>query len=122
MNKKLDEIRMAARLRRRPPAKAEFSAIHLALSPSSPVNRMDRSTADSAVFSTLSRRCAPNGKPYSTADRLTAAAMFLKLKCEDDFRHDQVSHVSEAVRGGTYESALKLEIAADRLLDDLLGV
>jgi anti-sigma28 factor (negative regulator of flagellin synthesis) len=38
----------------------------------------------------------------------------------DDVRHDKVAAIKAAIKSGEYESDEKLDIAADRLLDDLL--
>jgi hypothetical protein len=122
MEKKLDECRLAARLRRRPPRYKEIDAVHVSV-PSGTTAAMDMTmpnVAPVAFPGTLSRRCAPNGEPYSNSDRMIAAAMFIKLKCGDDFRGERVSHVSRAIDNEAYESTLKLDIAADRLLNDLL--
>lgn len=62
-------------------------------------------------------------KQLAATDRLelSGASHLLKaLKSNADVRTDKVAEVKAAIEAGTYEDDKKLDIAVDRLLDDLL--
>jgi negative regulator of flagellin synthesis FlgM len=50
----------------------------------------------------------------------TAAALAAKVQEIPDVRADLVSRVKQEIKAGTYETPEKIEIAVERLLDDLL--
>jgi negative regulator of flagellin synthesis FlgM len=55
----------------------------------------------------------------SGADELHTK-MMAKLKGQTDIRQEKVAAIRAAIANGTYETDAKLDIAAGRLLDDLL--
>lgn len=58
-------------------------------------------------------------RTYSASEQAAAAEILAKLSKGDDVRKDKVIAIRENISAGTYESASKLEIAVDRLLDEL---
>ena len=50
----------------------------------------------------------------------TAAALAAKVQQIPDVRADLVARVKQEIKAGTYETPEKIDIAAERLLDDLL--
>jgi anti-sigma28 factor (negative regulator of flagellin synthesis) len=63
---------------------------------------------------------APKQTP--TVDKLELSGMshLLKALKSNDVRVDKVADIKKQIEAGTYETDDKLNIAADRLLDDLL--
>ena len=51
----------------------------------------------------------------------TAAALAAKIQQIPDVRADLVARVKEEIKAGNYETPEKIDIAVERLLDDLLG-
>ena len=60
-------------------------------------------------------------KPAAT-DRLELSGLssLLKTAQKNDIRADKVAEMKAAIAAGTYETDEKLDIATDKLLDDLL--
>ena len=50
----------------------------------------------------------------------TAAALAAKIHEIPDVRADLVARVKQEIKAGTYETPEKIEVAVERLLDDLL--
>lgn len=64
---------------------------------------------------------APKQLPLTDRVELSGMSGLLKsLKAGADFRADKVADIKSQIEAGTYESDEKLDVAADRLLDDLL--
>ena len=63
---------------------------------------------------------APKQMPATDKLELSGLSGMLKLAKESDVRADKVSQVKAAIAAGKYEDDAKLDIAVDRLLDDLL--
>lgn len=64
---------------------------------------------------------APKQLPLTDRVELSGMSAMLKsLKAGKDFRADKVANIKAQIEAGTYESDEKLNVAADRLLDDLL--
>jgi flagellar biosynthesis anti-sigma factor FlgM len=64
---------------------------------------------------------APKQLPVTDRVELSGMSHLLKtLKSGGDIRADKVAAVKAQIEAGTYEDDKKLDIAADRLLDDLL--
>jgi negative regulator of flagellin synthesis FlgM len=64
---------------------------------------------------------APKQLPITDRVELSGMSGLLKsLKAGADFRADKVADIKAQIEAGTYESDEKLDVAADRLLDDLL--
>jgi flagellar biosynthesis anti-sigma factor FlgM len=62
-------------------------------------------------------------KTPSATDRLelSGASHLLKaLKQNNDVRIDKVAEIKAAIASGSYEDDAKMDVAVDRLLDDLL--
>lgn len=61
-------------------------------------------------------------KQLPTVDKLELSGMshLLKALKSNDVRVDKVAEIRAAIEAGTYETDDKLDIAADRLLDDLM--
>ena len=64
---------------------------------------------------------APKQLPAADRLELSGVSHLLKtLKANGDVRTDKVAEVKAALEAGTYEDDKKLDVAVDRLLDDLL--
>src|SRR5687768_1464712 len=64
---------------------------------------------------------APKQLPIADRVELSGMSGILKsLKAGNDFRADKVAEIKAQIEAGTYESDEKLDVATDRLLDDLL--
>jgi negative regulator of flagellin synthesis FlgM len=76
-----------------------------------------------AVNSLTSRPAAAEstqGLPSSDRLELSGAAHFLTvLKQQDGVRADLVASVRKQIENGTYETPEKLDVAVNRLMDDL---
>ncbi|MEM6393243.1 MAG: flagellar biosynthesis anti-sigma factor FlgM [Planctomycetota bacterium] len=62
---------------------------------------------------------SPVNRPSDRAEFSDAARFLAQLNDVPDIREDLVSSVKSAIDKGAYESPEKLDIAVDRLLDDL---
>jgi hypothetical protein len=58
-------------------------------------------------------------RPYTESERRSVAEMMARLRRGDDLRADKVERVREALSVGDYENEMKLDIAIDRMLDEL---
>ena len=56
---------------------------------------------------------------YTEGERAAAAAMMLMLKRGEDVRIDKVENLRDLLSTEDYENDLKLDVAVERLLDDL---
>lgn len=64
---------------------------------------------------------ATKGATASDRLELSGASHLLKaLKQNGDVRVDKVAEIKAAIASGTYEDDAKMDVAVDRLLDDLL--
>lgn len=64
---------------------------------------------------------APKQLPASDRLELSGVSHLMKaLKSNADVRTDKVAEIKAAIEAGTYEDDKKLDVAVDRLLDDLL--
>jgi anti-sigma28 factor (negative regulator of flagellin synthesis) len=63
---------------------------------------------------------APKQLPLTDRVELSGVGGMLKALKQNDIRADKVAQVKAAIEAGTYESEDKIDIAADRLLDDLM--
>jgi anti-sigma28 factor (negative regulator of flagellin synthesis) len=63
---------------------------------------------------------APKSLPATDKLALSGLSHLLKLAKDGDVRVDKVSQIKEAIAGNSYENDHKLDVATDRLLDDLL--
>ena len=64
---------------------------------------------------------APKQIPAADRLELSGVSHLLKtLKSNGDVRTDKVAEIKSAIENGTYEDDKKLDVAVDRLLDDLL--
>jgi flagellar biosynthesis anti-sigma factor FlgM len=66
---------------------------------------------------------AGSSQPTRGTDKVELSGMshaLATLKSGGDFRADKVADIKAQIEAGTYEDDKKLDIAADRLLDDLL--
>jgi len=86
-----------------------------------PINRVD---ASQPLYK-AQPAAAPRGAdaPASTRGRdrveLSGVKNFLAVLKANDVRADKVAQVRSQIEAGTYETDDKLDVAADRLLDDL---
>ena len=82
----------------------------------SPVNKIVNNPVQKAIPTD-----APKQLPAADRLELSGVSHLLKtLKANGDVRTDKVAEVKAALEAGTYEDDKKLDIAVDRLLDDLL--
>lgn len=56
------------------------------------------------------------------ADKIIVEAFLDALRTGADLRRRKVRRMRAAIRSGAYENQLKLEIAADRMAADLMGM
>ncbi len=63
---------------------------------------------------------APKQLPIGDRVELSGVAGMLKTLKTNDIRADKVASVRAQIEAGTYEDDHKLDVASDRLLDDLL--
>jgi anti-sigma28 factor (negative regulator of flagellin synthesis) len=63
---------------------------------------------------------APSQHPTVDKLELSGVSHLLKTLKNNDVRVDKVAEIRAQIEAGTYETDDKLDIAADRLLDDLL--
>jgi anti-sigma28 factor (negative regulator of flagellin synthesis) len=63
---------------------------------------------------------APKQLPASDRLELSGVSHLLKSLKTNDIRTDKVASVKSQIEAGTYENDMKLNIAVDRMLDDLL--
>ena len=61
-------------------------------------------------------------KPVRASDRveLSGVGNFLQILKRNDVRADKVASIKAQIDAGTYDETQKLDVASDRLLDDLL--
>jgi anti-sigma28 factor (negative regulator of flagellin synthesis) len=82
----------------------------------SPVNKIVNNPVQKAIPTD-----APKQLPAADRLELSGVSHLLKtLKANGDVRTDKVAEVKAALEAGTYEDDKKLDVAVDRLLDDLL--
>lgn len=62
----------------------------------------------------------PKQQPAVDKLELSGVSHLLKTLKSNDVRVDKVAEIRAQIEAGTYETDEKLDIAADRLLDDLL--
>jgi anti-sigma28 factor (negative regulator of flagellin synthesis) len=64
---------------------------------------------------------APKQLPVADRLELSGVSHLLKaLKSNGDVRTDKVAEIKAQIEAGSYENDKKLDVAVDRLLDDLL--
>lgn len=63
---------------------------------------------------------APAQMPATDKLELSGASHLLKALKQNDIRTDKVAEIKAQIADGTYDDEKKLDIAVDRLLDDLL--
>jgi negative regulator of flagellin synthesis FlgM len=81
----------------------------------SPINRV----VSNPIHKSVSAE-APKQMPATDKLELSGLSGMLKLAKESDVRADKVAQVKAAIAAGKYEDDAKLDIAVDKLLDDLL--
>ena len=84
--------------------------------PASQVQKVVRKPIEKSVATD-----APKQLPVADRVEISGVAKMLEsLKAGNDVRVDKVAQVKAEIAKGTYETDKKLDVAADRLLDDLL--
>lgn len=63
---------------------------------------------------------APKQLPLADKLELSGVSHLLQALKKNDIRADKVADVKARIEAGTYEDDQKLDVAIDRLLDDLL--
>ena len=81
----------------------------------SPINRIVTNPVQKQVSAD-----APKQLPATDKLQLSGLSHMLQLAKGGDVRVDKVAQIKEAINNGTYEDDHKLDVATDRLLDDLL--
>ncbi len=94
----------------------------------SQINNISGSTPVQKVYAppakpTAAATPAAPSTPARAADKLelSGAGHLLKAAKANDVRADKVRDVKAQIAAGTYETPEKLDAAANKLLDDLLG-
>ena len=64
---------------------------------------------------------APNQLPVTDKVELSGVSHLLKALKTNDVRTDKVAAVKAAIEAGTYEDDQKMDVAVDRLLDELMN-
>jgi anti-sigma28 factor (negative regulator of flagellin synthesis) len=89
-----------------------------------PINNVGGSNSLSKIAATPVQKevAAPASNRPSLADRveLSGAGGILSQLKSNDIRADKVAAIKSQIDAGTYEDEKKLDVAVDRLLDDLL--
>ena len=82
----------------------------------SPVQKLTNNPVQKAIPTD-----APKQIPATDRLELSGVSHLLKtLKSNGDVRTDKIAEIKSAIEKGTYEDDKKLDVAVDRLLDDLL--
>ena len=63
---------------------------------------------------------APAQLPVTDKLELSGASHLLKALKKNDVRTEKVAEIKAQIEAGTYDDEKKLDVAVDRLLDDLL--
>ena len=63
---------------------------------------------------------APKQLPLTDRVELSGVSHLLKALKTNDVRADKVAEIKAQIEAGTYDTDEKLDVATDRLLDDLL--
>jgi anti-sigma28 factor (negative regulator of flagellin synthesis) len=94
--------------------------------PMNPVNNVGKTYSPVSVQKVLSKpiqkELPVESKPSTAVDKLELSGVdqLLKtLKSNGDIRADKVAEIKAQIAAGKYEDDAKLDIAADKLLDDL---
>ena len=82
---------------------------------SSPVQKIVTNPVQKQVPAEAARQL-----PATDRLELSGVSHLLKSLKANDIRGDKVATVKAAIEAGTYENDKKLDVAVDRLLDDLL--
>jgi len=89
-----------------------------------PINNVGGNSPIQKITSTPVQKEVPatETKRPSLADRveLSGAGSILSRLKSNDIRADKVADIKAQIEAGTYEDDQKLDVAADRLLDDLM--
>jgi anti-sigma28 factor (negative regulator of flagellin synthesis) len=87
------------------------------------INSIGNNPQVQRILSNPVRKSLATEPPATTgADKLELSGMshLMKTLRQNDVRAEKVAAVRAAIENGTYEDNHKLDIAVDRLLDDLL--
>ena len=88
-----------------------------------PINNVGANNPIQKITSTPEQKETPTAAPSkpSLADRveLSGVGHLLGALKSNDIRTDKVAAVKAQIEAGTYEDDKKLDVAVDRLLDDL---
>ncbi|HSU67956.1 MAG TPA: hypothetical protein VLJ39_13860 [Tepidisphaeraceae bacterium] len=68
------------------------------------------------------RESHPDQCPAPRPDSLLVRAMLARLKAGRDLRRAKVERVKDAILANEYENMLKLDVAADRVIDAIRAV
>lgn len=89
-----------------------------------PVNNVGQSAAVQKITTSPIQKSvsaeAPKQLPATDRLELSGVSHLLKSLQTNDVRLDKVASIKAQIESGTYEDDAKLDIATDRLLDDLL--
>jgi anti-sigma28 factor (negative regulator of flagellin synthesis) len=87
------------------------------------INSIGNNPQVQRILSNPVRKSLPTEQASTTGpDKLELSGMshLMKALQQNDVRADKVAAVRSAIENGTYEDDKKLDLAVDRLLDDLL--
>jgi negative regulator of flagellin synthesis FlgM len=91
----------------------------------SSINNIGNTGPVQRIIASPTQKAAAADAPRSASatDRLElsgASHLLQALKTNSDVRVDKVAEIKAAIASGTYEDDAKMDVAVDRLLDDLL--
>jgi hypothetical protein len=134
MTKNLEQYRLPAQLRRRPPMHRELSrgedgVLRVSVTPKAFPQEvfMDKRTAaqwsmpSASIVYPLRSSSHSSGGPYTSGDLASAARMLEKLRNNHDVREDRISEMRAVLASENYSYALKMEKAIEKLLSDLVA-
>ena len=123
MTKDLEQYRLPARLRRRPPFGGDDGAIRLSVTPKAFLQEMsmDNETVEQWKMpaSTVVYPLRAAAERRTPSELITAAQMMRLLREDGGVRPVQLATVRHSLATESYENALKMERAVEALLSDL---
>lgn len=110
-------------MKREVPAIRDFRVFDDGVIPMNTINRLGNSAPIQKILTQPVRKelaaDAPKQLPATDKLELSGMSHLLKQLQSNDVRTDKVASIRMRIEAGTYEDDRKLDVAVDRLLDDL---